>query len=123
MYFLFFTTVLVITLLGCNEPDRNDRKPRVAPERPSAQIGVVKEHRYKTAHVRLGMAKEEVLEQVSPTGGELTKPYYANVDPKSLLGKEEWGLRFGRSLADGGGFISIWFTNGKVSRIEVGRLR
>ena len=120
---LLLATVLAIVLLGCNERESNDRKPRVTSAEASPQIGVVKEHQYKSARIQLGMTKAEVLEQVSPTGGEPTKPYYANVDPKSLLGKDEWGLRFGRSWADGGGCISLWFINGKVSQIKVDRMR
>lgn len=111
---LFAIFVVLAVVTGCSSSSRSSSQHKPLPK-SAAPIGkFVTEHKYQNGHIRIGMSKAEVLRQISgATPGSLDKPYHANVNPSSLLGRDDWGLIFQE------GYISLWFSDGKVTRIKL----
>jgi len=81
----------------------------------------VRKHRCGTGHIEIGMAKQDVVKQIlgHPSGDPGRQPYYVNGDPSALHKRDSFGLIFGASEHGDGGFLNVYFTAGKVSKIEV----
>jgi len=111
-YVVLASLLAAVCVTGCRHST-----PRVV--EPTATA--VKEHRCGTGRVAVGMTKEDVLEQISghPAGDVNRQPYHANVSPLALQKRNSFGLLFGTSKHGDPGFLNVYFTDDKVSKIEV----
>jgi len=104
--------LLALLVSGCTHD-----KPRAV----QPTITSVQEHRCGTGHIKIGMTKEDVVKQVlgHPPVDTGRQPYQANVSPSELQRRDSFGLIFGASEHGASGFLNVYFTDGKVSQLEV----
>jgi hypothetical protein len=109
---IFGCLVVALCLAGCSH-----NVPRAVQTTKAS----VKEHRCGTGHIEIGMTKQDVVKQIlgHPSGDGDRQPYQTNGDPSALHKRDSFGLICGTSKHGDGGFLNVYFTDGKVSKIEV----